>query len=351
MSEKSILRRHWKLILNVITIIALIVLIYFIRDQIGSTIKNLGRVNAWALLLLIPIEFIDYHAQVKMYQGLFKAVGNRLRYWSLFRSALELNFVNHVFPSGGVTGISYFGVRLSEENNVTGAKATLIQVMKLALTFLSFELLIIFGIFSLAIVGRVSELTILVAGSLSTLLLVATILFGYIVGSKKRINSFFTHVTRAINSVIHLAFRRRPETINIERAKKVFDDFHGNYAELTRSWKKLRAPFWYALLANLAEVMAVYVVYLAFGKVVNIGAVIMAYGVANFAGMVSVLPGGIGIYEALMTAVLTITGIPARLNLPVVIMYRVLNTLLQLPPGYYLYHKALNNKRVRSLKA
>lgn len=344
MSEKSLLRRKWKLILNIVTLIALIILIYAIRSQLGSTFDNLKHVNAWALLLLIPIEFIDYHAQTKMYQKLFKIVGNKLSYKYLFKASLELNFVNHVFPSGGVTGISYFGVRVSEDHKLSGGKATLIQVMKLALTFISFELLLIIGVFCLAIVGKVSDITILVAGALSTFLLVCTVLFGYIVGSKSRINDFFTNLTKFINYVIHLVFRQNPETINIERAKRTFDDFHENYRELTRNWEKMKSSFWYAFLANVAEVMAIYVVYLAFGRVVNIGAIILAYGVANFAGLVSVLPGGIGIYEALMLAVLATTGIPARISLPVIIMYRVLNTLLQIPPGYYFYHKALGNK-------
>jgi len=63
--------------------------------------------------------------------------------------------------------------------------------------------------------------------------------------------------------------------------------------------------------------------------------------VANFSGLISVLPAGIGIYEGLMTAVLVATGIPAELSIPVTIMYRVLNMTLQLTPGYYFYQKAV----------
>ena len=84
-----------------------------------------------------------------------------------------------------------------------------------------------------------------------------------------------------------------------------------------------------------------YVVYIAFGHLVNVGAVILAYAIANFAGLVSVLPGGIGVYEALMTAVLASTGVKPGISLPVTVMYRVVNTLIQIPPGYYLYQKTL----------
>lgn len=354
MSEKTWLGKRWKLILNLVTLTALIILIFAIRDQLGETFRSLARVHGWALLLIIPIEFLNYHAQTKMYQKLFGLVGNKLSYKYLFRTSLELNFVNHVFPSGGVTGLSYFSLRLRDGQKLTGGKATLVHVMKIGLTFLSFEILVVFGLLSLSIMGSVSNITVMVAAVLSTLLLVGTGIFAYIVGSKSRIKHFFTGLTKALNRVIQVVRPKHPETINIGRARLVFDDFHDNYNEIKSDWRELRTPFWYALVANITEVAAVYVVFIAFGEFVNVGAVIMAYAVANFAGLISVLPGGVGIYEALMTAVLASAGIPASVSLPVIVMYRVINTLIQIPPGYYFYHKTIhgsNNKPSESLGA
>jgi len=341
MSERHWLRKNWKLALNLATIVALVILVYAIRDQIVATFEALGHVNAWALLLIIPVEALNYHAQARLYQRLFAIVGNKLSYRYLYEASLELNFVNHVFPSGGVTGLSYFSMRLRQGEELTGAKATLVHVMKLGLTFLSFEILLVFGLISLAVMGRVSNLTIMVAAVVSTLIVVATFGFVYIVGSKTRINSFFTELTKILNRLIHLVRPKHPETINISQARQVFDDFHDNYHLIKQSSSKLKGPFWYAFLANVTEVAAIYVVYIAFGRFINIGAVIFAYAVANFAGLISVLPGGVGIYEFLMTAVLASTGVPAAVSLPVTVMYRILNTLVQLPPGYYFYHRTL----------
>jgi uncharacterized protein (TIRG00374 family) len=350
MSEDKSTARRWKVVLNVVTLAALLFLVYAIRKQLGDTFRNLARVHAWALLLMIPLELVNYHAQARLYQRLFGLVGNKLSYKYLFKMALELNFVNHVFPSGGVTGISYFGIRLRGETKISGGKATLIQVMKLALTFLSFEVLIIFGVICLTVMGRVNNITILVASWLSAMLLFGTLGFAYIVGSKQRINSFFTAFTKGLNRLIHFVRPKNPETINIGRARQVFDEFHDNYQQLQQSRHQLKQPFWYALLANVTEVAVLYVVYVAFGHLVNVGAVILAYAVANFAGLVSVLPGGVGIYEALMTAVLVSAGVPAAVSLPVTVMYRVLNTLIQLPPGYYLYHRNLTRQDRVELK-
>jgi uncharacterized protein (TIRG00374 family) len=235
---------------------------------------------------------------------------------------------------------------MREGDKLSAGKVTFIHAVKIALYLLAFEVIIIFGVLSLAIMGRANNLVMLVAGSLSTLLVVGTLAFSYIINSRRRIDIFFTGLTRALNRAIHVVRPSYPETINITKAKKVFNDFHDSYQQIKHNYRELKAPFLYALLADATEVLAVYVVYLAFGELVNIGAVILAYGIANFAGLISVLPGGIGIYEALMTATLAATGIPAGVSLPVTVMYRILNTLIQIPPGYYLYHKAIANNQL-----
>ena len=343
----AVKKSHWKLILNVVTVLLLALLVYGSRDQLGQTLHNLRHVNGWILLLLIPIEALNYHAQARLYQRLFTLVGTKFEYWYLFRTSLELNFVNHVFPSGGAAGISYFGVTVRKGDEVSGGKATLVHVIKLALTFISLEVIIAFGLLCLAIGNRVNGLLLLVTAVLSTVVLLVTAAVPYIIGSKARINSLLTNSTALINKVIHVVRPNSPETINMHSAKKAFDEFHNNYLQLKGRWHELRVPFMYALLANITEVAALYVVYLAFGKYVNVGAVIIAYAVANFAGLVSVLPGGVGIYEALMTAVMASAGVAPGVSLPVTVMYRVVNTAVQVPPGYFLYQRSLRRKTAR----
>jgi len=344
MAENSFLRRRWKLVVNLVTVAALIILVVAIRHQLAQTFHDLFRVHAWALLLIIPVEFLNYDAQTRLYQGLFKIVGNNLDYKQLFKASLELNFINNVFPSGGLTGISYFGVRMRGAE-ITGAKATVVQLLKLVMYFLSFEVLIVLGLFFLAIEGHMNSLILLIAGMLVTMLLVFTVGFAIIIGSKRRIAGFFTWVTRALNSVFNLFKKGNADTINVERARKLFEDLHENYMLIRNDWRQLKWPFVWAGLAHLWEVMSVYVVYIAFGHWVNFGAVILAYAIANIAGLISVLPGGVGIYEGLMTLVLSATGVPSRISLPVTVMYRVLNTLVQLPPGYYFYHQTLHSAK------
>lgn len=341
MTKASFVKRNWKLLLNIATLLALVVLIIAIRNQLVDTLHNLAHVNVAVLLLLIPIEALNYHAQAKLYQRLLAAVDGHISYATLLKISIELNFVNHVFPSGGVSGISYFGFRL-RDHDVKGTRATLVQTMKLILLFVSFELLLFFGVLMLSITGRVSDLVILIASVMAMSILFGTGVFVYVIGSQARIHAFLTGSAIFLDRVLRFLRSKRGHVIDTTKARVIFEEFHQDYLLMKSHWRDLQAPFWWAFIANLTEVLAIYIVYIAFGAWVNIGAVILAYSVANVAGLVSVLPGGVGIYEALMTAVLAAAGVSAALSLPVTVMYRVLNTLLQLPPGYYLYHRTLH---------
>lgn len=337
-------KRHWKDVLNAISIVALLAVIIALHSQLASTFHNLAHVHAYVLLLIIPIEFWNYDAQTRQYRGLFRVVGNELGYWRLFKITLEINFINNVFPSGGVSGISYFGARMRDDK-ITAGKATLVQLFKLLLLYLAFEVLLIVGLFFLAIGGHVNSFVILVATAISTLLAVGTVAFVLIVGSRSRINTTFRAITKSLNWLIHLVRPQSKAAINIDSVRNIVDELHDNYRLIKSNYKKLRAPFFQAMIANFTEVLAVYVVYIAFGHYVNFGAIILAYAVANLAGVISVLPGGIGVFEFLMTSVLVISGVPLSLSLPVTIMYRVLNTILQMPPGYYFYSRSLYGKK------
>jgi len=340
MAEK-IKKANWRLILTVITVVAMVILIIGLHHDILSTLKNLKKVNLWALSLLIPIEFINYHAQAKLYETTFQTLGHKLQYWFLFRFSLELNFISTIFPSGGVSGFSYINLRL-KSRGISGAQATLVQLLKTLMLYSSFLLILIVGLLFLAISGRASEFLILISSSIVTILVIISFGGFFVVESKQRMNNFFTYITRFLNRVIKYFRPNKRDPINIDRVERVFNELHDSYLLFRHNLSALKVPTIWGLVANASEVMAVYVVYLAFGHFVNPGAVVIAYSVATFSGILSVLPGGIGVYETLMTLVLAAAGVPASLTIPVTIMYRIVNSLIQIVPGYVLYQKALS---------
>ncbi len=340
---KSVSKSNWKLLLTIVTFLAFFGLVIALRHQIVDTFHNLSEVNLWILLLMAVWQALSYYAYAQLYRSLFNLLGEKIRFRSMLRVAIELNFINNILPSGGVSGFSYFGLRMRDAD-VSTSKSTIVQIGRFILIFLSFEIMLLLGLIMLAIGGNVNNLTMLIAGVLATVLVMATFALPFIVSSKRRINASSTFIARQLNKLIHIVRRSTPEAISVEKVKEMFTEIHENYLILKQDPKALRGPLFWALSINAAEVMTVYTVYAAFGYWVNPGAVIIAYAVANIAGLVSVLPGGVGIYEALMTATLAATGISPAISIPVTIMYRIINMGLQLPVGYFFYHKALNQK-------
>lgn len=339
MSQKT--KARWKVIVTILTFVALGGTVYALRQQIVDSFENLWRINAWILLLLPIWQFINYYAYTQQARALFLTLGEKIRFRSLFRVMLELNFVNNVFPSGGVSGLSYFTLRMKDAQ-VSTAMSSLVYLLRFILVFISFQVLMFIGLVLLAIEGRANSFVLLIGGSVATLVLVGTLVIAYVIGSKARIRSFFVFVTKALNRLIHIVRRKNPETINIGRAEGAFVELHENYMKIKANFGSLKKPLFWSLVANISEVLTIYTVYVAFGQWVNPGAVILAYAVANFAGFISVLPGGVGVYEVLMTGVLTASGIPASLSLPVTVMYRILNMSIQLPPGWFFYYKKIH---------
>lgn len=343
------MKKKWKVIVNVITLVALVLTIILVRKDVGKSLHDLGNINTYALLLMIPIQIINYHSYTKLYQSFLKILHKKLDYKFLLKVSLELNFVNHVFPSGGVSGFSYFSLRL-KQRGVSTAKATFCQMMRFGLTFITYLGLLFLGLLLLAVRGGASNLTILITCSLAFLVLFITLIGIYVIGSRQRINYSTQALAKALNYLINLARRKHPETINLKRVKKTFDELHDNYMIIRGNLPKLKQPAVYSLMANVTEILTVYVVYVAYGSYVNIGAVIIAYALANFAGLIAVLPGGVGVYETLMTLVMVSAGVPAGLAISATIMYRVLNMLLSLPLGYILYHKAVSSMDVKDIR-
>lgn len=338
MSESKVSK--WKKILTGFTLLALFLLIFFSRDQIGETFLNIGNIHAWVLLFMIGWQILNYHCYTELYRDLLRILGKKVRYPPMYKVAIELNFVNHVFPSAGVAGFSYFSLRL-KQLGIPTSNSTLVQAMRFIMVFISYQVLLLIGVLALALTGQANNFTILVASSIGTLLVVGTTIIAYIAGNKDRIDVFTVSITRVMNKAVQLIRPKHPEVIKIAKVRKLFLGFHDDYIVLKKNYKELRRPLMYSFFANATEVATVYMVFLAFGEPVNIGAVILAYAVANFAGLISILPGGIGVYEALMAGVLAAAGVPPSIGIPATVMYRVISMTIQLPPGYFFYQRAL----------
>ncbi|MCA9329086.1 hypothetical protein KDA11_00410, partial [Candidatus Saccharibacteria bacterium] len=97
MSQQA--RARWKIILNIATFIGMLILVLALRNQIIDSFNNIRHVR-WGWLLLLPVwQLLNYDAYARQNKDLFLILGKKVSYKFLYKVNLELNFVNHVFPS------------------------------------------------------------------------------------------------------------------------------------------------------------------------------------------------------------------------------------------------------------
>jgi uncharacterized protein (TIRG00374 family) len=131
--------------------------------------------------------------------------------------------------------------------------------------------------------------------------------------------------------------RRRP--YRKKRIGKFIDQMHDSVIFLKSNYMSLGKPFYYSLMMIVWDIATIYVVFLAFGKVVNPGIVIAAYVIALITSMASVVTAGVGVYEAGMIATFVGLHIPFDLAFSITIIYRFIALWLFLPIGLYFYNE------------
>lgn len=335
------LKRDFKFWLNVFTFVALAFLVVVSWDQIKEAFGKLATLNPWALLLIIPIQLVSYFAVARLYKDFFDAQGDHIRLREMYKIALELNFVNHVFPSGGVSGFSYLSLRM-KSLGISTAKSTLAQILRFALTFISFILLLLIALVMLSLGKNTSPLIVLICSSI-----IGSTIFGagvgiFIISKASRIKAFVGWLPKGLNYVFKY-FKKGKQLIDISRVESTLEELHEDYKVLSKDMRLIKWLMVWALVLNIAELLTIYMVYIAFGSLINPGALIIAYAVANFAGLIAVLPGGVGIYEGLMTATLASAGVNKGLALSGTVVFRILTMALFLPIGYVYYNRALRH--------
>lgn len=332
--------RAW---LSVITFLLIAVIIYFSRHELQHAWQLLGSVNIWILLLLIPGQMLVYYAGGEIifsYLNAKKSI-EHISGGELMKMSLEMNFVNHLLPSGGVSGISYMTWRLGK-HGVSNGRATMAQVVRYAMSFVAFIILLVVAVVAITIDGSISRWIILMSGMLAVFMIGAIIAGIYLVGNQRRMASTANRIVRVGNKVIKtVTFGRKKTVMSHATVEAFFQEMHDDYLALRRDKRVLRKPLIWGLVFTLADAGLFLITFWALGVPVNPAPILIAYGVASLAAFFVVTPGGAGAYEAIMVAFLAVAGLSQGTAIAGIVLTRVILLLGTIAFGYLFYQMAL----------
>jgi uncharacterized protein (TIRG00374 family) len=343
----SIKKAGWRLWLNIATIVLIVLVIFFARHQLVEAWHLLTRVNIWILLLLIPVQFFSYYANSEIFLVYLRERG-RLKQTSRLEAAsmsLELNFVNHVFPSGGISGMAYMVWRLGKQG-VPAGQATLSELLRYVMQTLTFVLLLVVALIFATVDNKTSSWIVVVVAIVLTALAFLAIFGGYLIGSETRMRGFARWLGGAVNHVVaRLTFGHKPHILNqnkLRNLEQFFLDFHKDFLVIKSQKSLLLKPLLWSLAFNLIDVSLFLVTFWALGTPVNPAVMLIAYGGAAVAGTVMFTPGGAGAYEVIMITVLSASGMSIGAATAGVVLTRAILILGTLLSGFVFYQRALH---------
>ncbi len=334
--------RSW---MNVLIFILLCLAIFFGRHQIVQAWGLLGKVDLRIFLFIIPLQFFSYYAVGEVMFSYLRSKGNlkTMSRWRMTRIALELNFVNHIIPVPSIAGFSYLGWVLNRYD-VSAGRATMAQMIRYVMMFVSFIILIVISIVALLFDQKLVDRTVVII-SLAFILaaIVCTAVLIYFVGNRKRLVILSNWFTKIVNNVTSKITRgKKRHILNQHKVEVFFIELHEDYLEIRKDKKILIRPLLWAITGNLLDVSMIYVAFLSLGYFANPATLIIAYGVSSFAAIFAATPGGSGVYEAIMIAFLVSAGVPAGVAIAGTLLARVTLFAGTIIFGYLFYQLTIN---------
>lgn len=328
--------RAW---LTIITFVLIGLVVYFGWPEIEQAWRLLDRVNVWILLLIVPIQLLSYYAVGHVIFSYLRGKGDmkHMSHWGMARMALELNFVNHVLPSGGAAGFSYMGWILGNMG-VKQGRAAMSQIIRFVLMFVGFVFILLVALVFLTLDNNIHRLTLLLSGIMilgAALLLVFAV---FVFNSQQRMNRFADWLTRVINAIVRrVTFGRKSQVLSRDVVCSFFDEIHEDFVVIRKDLRILRKPFLWTLMSIVLDVSLLSIAFMSLGEWVGPATLFIAFGVSSFLSIFAVTPGGAGVYEAIMIAFLTASGVAPDIAIAGTLLARVTLLLATIAFGYVFY--------------
>lgn len=332
-----------RFVLNLVIFALMALIIYTSREDIVKAWNLLWQVNLWVLFLIIPVQFLSYFAHGMMTFSYLRGRGKLEKTSSaeMGMVSLELNFMNHIVPSGGVSGATYMVWRLGKMG-VSAGQATMSQLVDILLRAAFFAVGLALALFAVTITNAAPNWVVLLLAVSITTLAAVTLFAWYIMSNKRRMMSFASQLTRFVNKIVRrVTFNRKKEVLNKEHVTGFFVDIVSDFETLKDQKELLTKPAIWCVIFNITDIMLFAITFWALGSGFDPAMLFIAYVVATVIGGVIFTPGGIGGFEVVMIAILAASGMDGGVATSGVILARVILVIVTLLSGYIVYHRAI----------
>jgi hypothetical protein len=297
-----------------------------------ESVRVLSHANPFLLFGAFLLQVLSWASDAHINKTLLSTLRQKLHFFDLVRiSSLEV-FASHCLPIGGI-GFSVSNIYFFKKQGLSGQAAFLLVVMRTLFVNLAFIFLFLLSLASvpthpsLAVTGKILAFIISIVGILT----LATSLHFYF--HKDGFLKTARAVTRWTNQLARRFLHRA--VWDVDKIESGITDIYTSL-EIARTKKKyLPIAFLSAIMYHLTGVGCLYLVFLSLKYQPPIGALLLGYFLPIFSAMIT--PGGVGLFEGMMSAIYLLYQFPTSETLMVVLVYRFFSFWLPIPLGFLSY--------------
>ncbi len=341
--SKSKFRVSFRTVLSLLTFLLVIYVVYANFDDIKEAVSHIGETNILVLMMLIPEQLFMYFCCGQMFFSYMAAKkdAKAVSPWTLMQVSLELNFVNHAVPAGGLGGLGYITWRL-KPFGATAGQASFMYVLRYVITICANQFQTILAIIALLIIGGIPAAGAWVIGftALLSVGVIAVIAIAVaIVSSEKRIEWFAKTATNSINWIVaKVTFGRKPQVLDRAKVDKYFGDAHDDLMLARRHKQMLIRPILWGIVYSFLEIATYWIVAASLGRPDILPQIMIGEAIGSVMG--AIVP--YGLYELGMVGIMASLGVDAGLSAIVVLMTRVIVLASTIISGYGFYQHSIS---------
>lgn len=333
--------RTW---LSVGTVVLLVAVLYFSRNEILQAWGLMGQLNVWFLLLtIVPLQLLSYYATGETMFAYLRSqqIEKNIKRTSLARLSLEMNFVNHTFPSAGVSGMSYIAWRM-KHMGVPYAESTTAQLVRLFAISGGFIIILLLAVIWMVLDGSLNRLVTFTTAILVFAMFFSVAVVIYALHKEERVVKIANLLSKMTNGLVYFAtFGKKVNYFSQASFERFLVNVGAGYHRVRSNKKTLIKPLLWGMVFSICEIGMFYVAFVALGEPINPAPLAIAHALASVAGLVMITPGGAGLYEAIMVGFLSVVGIDPTIGIAGIVLARVILIGGAIVIGYPFYQQAI----------
>lgn len=334
--SKNISNSNDQIKLNLKTIIVLILFlvgIYFVIPRLidaQQAVQLISKVNKYYLILAILFEILSYIGAAMLMGIILSQMGHRIAFWDRFRIGSMAAFAIHFFPLGSLGGgaVDFYFLR---KKKVKSGSILMMLLLRIIISYIAFFILFIIALTLLPTIENISLTMKIISGGILVILVFGTIYFLYLYKHKEK----FRKVFHIVFSPARFFSSRLKYPVDKTRLDYTFEEFYESLKLFSQKKRSTILAILTGMVYWLGDMLCFFFVFLSFGYLINFGVLMFSYSIGLLAGMVSFIPGGLGVTEGTLGLVLTSLGVPSTIALMSILIFRLFSFWMWIPFGLY----------------